>query len=145
MRGHIAEDRESHEAEAVLGAYLNDCQGQTLVTASDVTMSNQLPITDPRGAVVAEYDKIAQQVLIRKDRFRQWLNDKHFNALKVLSDLNASAIVVASGKRTLGAGTNFARARTVCLTIDLTNPAVAGLPQPAAAKPTNVVPLRRRP
>ena len=145
MRGHIAEDRESHEAEAVLGAYLNDCQGQTLVTASDVTMSNQLPITDPRGAVVAEYDKIAQQVHIRKDRFRQWLNDKHFNALKVLSDLNASAIVVASGKRTLGAGTNFARARTVCLTIDLTNPAVAGLPQPAAAKPTNVVPLRRRP
>ena len=147
MRGDIHFDEASHDAQMVLGAFLQDIQGKTLVTASDVSMSNQFPITDPRGAVVAECDKLAQVIHVRKDIFRHWLGEQHHNALKTFGDLTREKVITATDvKRTLGAGTTFARGRALCFTVDLTRIGFSGdMPAANPVPVSNVVPLRRKP
>ena len=144
LRGAIASDNKSHDSSSLLSSFLNDRQGQTLVTNCDLTMNTQLPIDVPRGSIVAEYDKSARKIYVRKDSFRGWLKERNYNAIRAFTDLIRDGQIVAMDvKRTIGAGTDYARGRSLCFEVDTTHPDFSET-KPTQAPASNVVPLRKR-
>jgi hypothetical protein len=121
-------------------------QAKTIVTNEDRMTNQVFPVTDPRGELVAEYDRAAQQVHVSKDKFRDWARHRKHNANKVFEDLLAAGIISNMGaKRTLASGTIYGRGRSLTFTVDLAHPDVGGAAPHFADAPapaSNVVPLR---
>ena len=143
MRGSVKESAAAQTADQLLGEFLNDNQAKTIQTNSDVVQHTQFSVTDPRGELVAEYDRATSVIYVRRDVFRRWLGDRKQNALQVISDLRATgAVAKLEVQRILGEGTLYARLRVGCLVVDMTK--VSTQPHAISVAPTsNVIPLRK--
>jgi hypothetical protein len=100
------------------------------------------PVQAVHGALLGHYDKYTGQLHLLKKGFRDYCLKQRGNPTKILEELWANKLdadgvqrrVVSnkSVKKTLGAGTEFAKAQSWCITIDMTHPEMAGLVEVAS-------------
>lgn len=138
MRGEVGAELAATTPAALLAAFLNDKASQIVnvlpPTPGETTRYAQ---REPHGAIVAHNDMVTQTINVRKDAFRDWCNSRSKNALAAMRDLTRANIIVGMDQKiTLGRGTPYASARSVCFTIDMTHPEIA-----AAGTPPKVVHL----
>lgn len=144
MRKDMKQNSTAGSAQIVLNSFLHDRQQQTLITSADVHTPTQYPVADPHSSIVAEFNRSTMKTLVRLDSFKKWAVEKGHNAMHALRELeNEKVISDVGAKRTLGAGTNFARGRSLTFTVDMTNPDFAGL-APAPVTTGNVVQLKTK-
>lgn len=143
MRGDISKNTVAGSAQVILASFLHDRQATTLLTHADMHMTSQYPVNDPHSAIDAEYNKATMKILVRMSVFRDWLHRKDHNAMQTFRELERDGVILDVGaKRTLGAGTNFARGRAITFTVDMTHPEFAGVP--ALVATSNVVQLKAK-
>jgi hypothetical protein len=151
MRGVVGEQYAT--SGGLLGEYLEEINADILVTRR---MSGNLGLSTvvkaPRGALHAHYDLDMKQLIVLKKSFRDYCVQHGANYLKILDELSAPS-TGASGKgervipftkarRTLGAGTEFAKAQTWCFIINMTHPEITGAASLVLATTAPVLPLR---
>lgn len=96
-----------------------------------------IPLQPPQGAMLGHYDKHSGHLHLLKKAFRDYCFKQHANPTKILEELWAlkpgmdgfqrRIVMSKSVKKTLGANTNFAKAQSWCITIDMNHPEMAGL------------------
>jgi hypothetical protein len=85
----------------------------------------------PTGALLAHYDRHEQMLYVLKKGFKDHCVRIGANSLQVLADLNevrsgGRIVPSTSCKRTLGAGSEYAKGQSACFSINMAHPDVAG-------------------
>lgn len=140
MRGVVKE--EYSEPLSLLSDYLESISGNILFVEQSVFSGQAEPYVRnrPHGALLAHYDIVAGQMYVLKDGFKRYCQRIGASSHKVLTDLstprrdlqgNLTRVVTArTVRKTLGAGTEYAKTQSYCFTIDMTHPDVVDGPHP---------------
>jgi hypothetical protein len=85
----------------------------------------------PTGALLGHYDTDDQVLYVLKKGFKDYCIKIGANARKIIEDLHAARdggriIVNTNARRTLGAGTEFAKAQSWCFVINMSHKEVSG-------------------
>jgi hypothetical protein len=131
MRGVVKE--EYSDPLGIVSDYLETISSNILVLEKSTgTVGAQSYVArKPTGALLGHYD-VAEQVLhVLKKGFKDYCVRIGANSLKVLSELHtlrdgARIIANTHTKRTLGAGTEYAKAQSGCFTINMAHPDITG-------------------
>jgi hypothetical protein len=130
MRGTVHTLELESGPRSLLGAFLNDKAGATVVVSGTMIEGNvfENPLREPNSALVAHEDRRLRIIVVRKDAFRAWCGDHNHNPTRTLLELERDGLVKDVDKRfVLGKGTKYAAAPAVCFTIDQTHPLAQGL------------------
>ncbi|WP_309646730.1 DUF927 domain-containing protein, partial [Phenylobacterium sp.] len=132
MRGVVKD--EYSDPLAILGDYLEQINSNILVMEKvrpqQGNLYNNLQ-RKPMGAMLAHYDTDEQMLYVLKKGFKDYCTRIGGNSIKILDDLHmvrdGSRIVAnRNTRRTLGAGTEFAKAQSWCFSINMAHPDVSG-------------------
>lgn len=101
------------------------------VTGTQVGGSRLYAAKKPVGALLAHYDKSEQVMYVLKKGFKDHCARIGANSLRILTDLNGlrgegRIVPTPLAKRTLGAGTEFAKGQSVCFVVNMAHPEIAG-------------------
>lgn len=139
MRGVIT--TEFSTPQSLLTDYLETISNHIIITENKPG-THQFPLQAPQGAMLGHYDKFAGQLHLLKKGFRDYCIKQRANPTKILEELWAlkpgmdgfqrRVITSKSTKKTLGAGTDFAKSQSWCITIDMQHPDMAGLVEVAS-------------
>ena len=143
MRRVVKDEEQATNPASVVSSFLYDKMANTLImqrTESGFSHS----LHDPHGQVVAELRKEESIIHVRTEAFKAWCVHNHKFPAQVLNDLMRTGGVFAmSTKRTLGAGSHYARGRAYCFSVNLKHPDFASEVEPVASA-SNVVQLKRK-
>lgn len=139
MRGVIS--TEFSTPLSLLTDYLETISNHIIITENKPGV-NQFPLQGAQGALLGHYDKFAGQLHLLKKGFRDYCIKQRANPTKILEELWAlkpgmdgfqrRVITNKSVKKTLGAGTDYAKAQSWCITIDMQHPDMIGLVEVAS-------------
>lgn len=131
MRGVVAE--EYSDPLAIIADYLETINSNILVMEKVPHSGGNLSNIHrrPMGALLAHYNTDEKVLCVLKKGFKDHCARIGANSIKVIDDLHvprdgARIITARHIRRTLGAGTEFAKAQSWCFTINMTHPAVSG-------------------
>lgn len=134
MRGVIS--TEFSTPQSLLTDYLETVSNHIIITENKPG-THQFPLQCPQGAMLGHYDKFAGQLHLLKKGFRDYCIKQRANPTKILEELWAlrpgmdgfqrRIITSKSVKKTLGAGTDYAKSQSWCITIDMQHPDMVGL------------------
>jgi hypothetical protein len=129
----------------MLADYLEKINGDILVTEKTrggMNMGMINPLRLPRGQLLAHFDLSDKTLTVLKNGFRNYCASIGANPLQVLDELVATPridgrrlIINHTAKKTLGAGTDLAKAQSICFIIDMQHPEITGVSE-AIAKPS---------
>ncbi len=133
MRGVVGE--EYTNPVGLLADYLEHISGDMLVARNHA--GNVPTVTRaPRGQLLAHYDLDNHCMYVLKKGFKDYCVRQGANFLKILDDLSMNQLdrtgkmtrVISSKhiKKTLGAGTDYAKAQSWCFVINMTHPEITG-------------------
>jgi hypothetical protein len=129
MRGVVRE--EYSDPLAIIADYLETINGNLIVTDK---LNNRLNVQHvPRNsALLGHYDKTDQLLYVLKTAFKDYCIKKGANSTKVLNDLfesrgGARIVCQKHTRRTLGAGTEYAKAQSWCFAINMAHTDVTGV------------------
>jgi hypothetical protein len=131
MRGVVRE--EYSDPLAILADYLETINSNIIQTTKNQNSQNLNVQHVPRsGALLGHYDKSEQLLYILKKGFKDYCVKVGANSIKVLNDLGelrggARIVCQKHTKRTLGAGTEYAKAQSWCFAINMAHPEVTGV------------------
>ena len=126
LRSMVTTEKVEQSSAALLSAFLNDKNGQTLIMLPPSHDGKRYPLHEPHGAIVVEKDMDTQVAYVRHDEFRRWCQVRHKDGPRALRELATAQVVVdLSYRRALGQGTNYAVARCVCFVVNLNHKAIA--------------------
>lgn len=146
MRGTIKAEAQTSSAVTTLTNYLEHINGNIIMTTKALSgPSNlQFPQQAPRGEMLAHYEIDAKFIYVLKDGFRAWCQRRGQYSQAILKELVLKGVVPAlDTKRTLGLGTNYAKGRSACFTVDMSHSEIAELklvpvnPLPAQGQPAS--------
>lgn len=131
MRGIVKE--EYSDPLAIVTDYLETISSNMLVMERLTHAGQNLANIQrrPVGALLAHYDTDEKMLYVLRKGFKDHCNKIGANSLKVLDDLHTlrdgKRIVVSKNiRRTLGAGTEFAKAQSWCFAINMTHKEITG-------------------
>lgn len=146
MRGIVHE--EYRDSLAILTDYIAEKNGNILVvdkatslganTAGQTTVgSSAFPLNNPHGALLGHYDLKAGVLYLLKQGFKDHCQSIGTSSSRIISELaeprldeagqNPSKIVIDRNcRRTLGAGTQFAKGQVYCFAIDMNHREISG-------------------
>lgn len=130
MRGVVTE--EYSDPLAVVADYLEHINGNIIMMQRPT--NNNLPNVQhvPRsGALLAHFDTHDRMLYVLKKGFKDYCTRIGANTLKILDDLHTKRdgeriVPSKHTRRTLGAGTEFAKAQSWCFSINMDHPAITG-------------------
>jgi hypothetical protein len=131
MRGVVRE--EYSDPLSVIADYLSSANANIIVTnktgQNNLTSVQHVPHT---GAVLGHYDKSDQMLYVLKTGFKDYCARRGASALTIINDLHeprggARIVCQKHTRRTLGAGTEYAKAQTWCFAINMAHPDVSGV------------------
>jgi hypothetical protein len=138
QRGLVNEEYSS--PMAILTDYLESIHSNIVmvsVTPNSAGGMSPFAARGPSGALLGHYDLYNRVLVVLKKPFKDYCVKIGANAHKVLEDLHTikrhagggSARVVTdkNARRTLGAGTEYAKAQSWCFLVDMSHPDVADL------------------
>ena len=139
MRGMIAEEESMASPVNVLTNYFESINGN--MVWYDTTKPGNLQALDgPRGQLLAHYERGPGRMYILRDAFRRWCEKNSIYMTDTLNALHASGVVLSPATRhTLGVGTGVAKARSMCVLVDMNHPDLAD----ATVKAVGATPLRK--
>jgi hypothetical protein len=125
MRGIVKE--EYSDPLGIVTDYLETISSNILVMEKLAHASQQNLINvkrRPVGSLLAHYDTDDQVLYVLKKGFKDYCNRIGANARKIVDDLHAAReggriVVNTNSRRTLGAGTEFAKAQSWCFVINM--------------------------
>lgn len=128
MRGVVQE--EYSDPLTVLSDYLEQINGNIIVM-SKAQQGNLYAQHVPKGPLLAHYDGHEKLLIVLKKGFKDYCVRTGANSLKILDELSqprdgARIICNKHARRTLGAGTEYAKAQTWCFVINMSHPEVTG-------------------
>lgn len=124
-RGIVSAETAHNEPTVVLANYLEAINGNLFITEGSQG-GNLYSTQTPRGQLLGQLDQKTRCLYVLKDGFRHWCERNGVNALDVLRQLHASRVVpILDGKRTLAAGTAWAKARSSCFMVDMNHPDIS--------------------
>ena len=122
MRGIVQDEETEASPASLIGAFLNDRAGATVVVSGTHVEGNlnDQALRELHGAIDCHHDLLKKVIYIRKDAFRRWCTSRNKNPLRTLADLERFGLVSGlDDRRILGEGTKYASARAVCFTYHL--------------------------
>lgn len=120
----------------LLATYLDSHTGSIIVTKGSAHGAHCEVISRPHNEMVGHFDLDHMMMYVSKAAFKDWCARRGANSTQILQALmdtetvhGAPRRVVMSHnlRRVLGAGTDYAKARAYCFTVDMTHPEVASL------------------
>jgi hypothetical protein len=151
MRGVVKE--EYRDPLAVLTDYIAEKQGNIVVVSKATSIGQNTsgahtagesayPINRPSGSLLGHFDQKAGTLHLLKQGFKDHCSRIGASSSRILDELAAPRVIGGqqprpivtnrAARRTLGAGTDFAKGQTWCFTVDMTHPEIAGV-QPTLA------------
>jgi hypothetical protein len=132
MRGIVKE--EYSDPLGIVTDYLETISSNILVMEkmAHATQQNLVNVKRrPVGSLLAHYDTDEQVLYVLKKGFKDYCNRIGANARKIVDDLHATReggriVVNTNSRRTLGAGTEFAKAQSWCFVINAAHKEVSG-------------------
>ena len=131
MRGIVKE--EYSDPLGILTDYLETISNNMLVMEKLNHNGGNLHnlLRQPHGALLAHFDTDERMLYVLKKGFKDYCVRIGANSLKVLSDLNAvrdgaRIVPLVHIRRTLGAGTEYAKAQSWCFVINTAHPEISG-------------------
>jgi hypothetical protein len=131
MRGVVKE--EYSDPLAVLADYLETINSNIIQTVKSQNNAMLNIQHVPRsGALLGHYDKSDQVLYVLKTGFKEYCVKKGANSIKIINDLfeprgDARIVCQKHTRRTLGAGTEYAKAQSWCFAINMAHPEVSGV------------------
>jgi hypothetical protein len=128
MRGVVSE--EYSDPLAVLSDYLEQINGNILVMSKHNGNLN-IQHMPKSGALLAHFDLSERVLYVLKKGFKDYCARIGANSLKILDELSRHSqagriIPNKHTRRTLGAGTDLAKAQSWCFTINMAHPEITG-------------------
>ena len=131
MRGVVRE--EYSDPIGILADYLEQISSNMIVVEkSQAAVGSQTYMSRrPTGALLAHYDKHDQMLYVLKKGFKDYCTRIGANTRKILDDLHEATddgriIPAVHTKRTLGAGTEYAKGQSMCFAVNMAHKAVSG-------------------
>jgi hypothetical protein len=145
MRGIVRE--EYRDPLAVLTDYIAEKHGNIVIVDQTTTIgtntggqhvaaSSSFAVNRPMGALLGHYDIKTGLLLLLKQGFKEHCARIGASASRILEELSVpralgtgtarKIIIERNARRTLGAGTDFAKGQTYCFIVDMKHPEIAG-------------------
>jgi energy-coupling factor transporter ATP-binding protein EcfA2 len=143
-RGDVSDSNLS--ATSTISELLEAFGPHTLVVNSDIGRGNMnmRPLKEPWGEMWARCEMDIRKVWLSRERIKKLCAEQAIDMHELQLELKASGVLLdPSAQKTLGAGTDFEKAKIRCWIIDLDHPALAGKPREALFTASNVETLRK--
>ena len=118
---------------SIITDYLQEISGNTLVTDESTFVGKHSinTVNKPHGSLLAHYDRHHNVLYLLKKGFKDYCLRIGANPNRVMGDLSAPAeggpiISSKNARRTLGAGTEYAKGQAWCFVLNMSHPAVSG-------------------
>jgi len=143
-RGDVSDSNLS--ATSTISELLEAFGPHTLVVNSDIGKGNMnmRPLKEPWGEMWARCEMDVRKVYMSREQLKKICAEKTIDMHELQLELLSSGVLLdPSAQKTLGAGTDFEKAKIRCWIIDLDHPALAGKPRDALFAQSNVTDLRK--
>jgi hypothetical protein len=131
MRATVSDEYSS--PLTILTDYLEQINGNIIVTETATHLGRNLtsPLNRPSGALLGHYDRSDNLMFVLKKGFKDYCLRIGANPSRIINDLGAPAvdgpiIATKNARRTLGAGTDWAKSQSWCFVINMSHPAICG-------------------
>lgn len=119
---------------AILTNYMEEISGNTIVTEDSTTLGRNITtaLNRPHGALLAHYDRGHNLLYFLKKGFKDYCLRHGANPSRIVGELSvatateAPVIAATNARRTLGAGTDWAKGQSYCYIINMAHPAISG-------------------